>query len=226
MSRIDENAEFSFDQLTTALLELLRRSYAHCILAFSLLTSMGTVGDLLFPASASHTMVRAVLQLLVCFWLAKALARHSGIMGQHGGKSVFGAYFVVSLLIGVGLSIGYLLLVVPGIVLTVRWLVAIPLVFAGRPDGEMRGPLSRSWDMTSRHFWKLLAAFGIAMVLMALAIAARSYPDVLADNQTRIASFAIANAAAALATIFEIVLGFAAFTLMQDDKDDLARIFS
>ena len=48
----------------------------------------------------------------------------------------------------------------------------------------------------------------------------------LADNQTRIASFAIANAAAALATIFEIVLGFAAFALMQDDKDDLARIFS
>gem|GEM_PF-4085949 len=226
MSWIDEKADFTLDQLIGSVLELGRRSCAHCTLAFSLLASIGTVGDLLFPSTTSHTMVRAVLQLLVCFWLARELALQSGVAGQQGAKSVFGAYFVASLLIGVGLSIGYLLLVVPGIVLTVRWLVAIPLVFAARANGEVRGPLSRSWDMTGRHFWKLLAAFGIAIVLMGLAIAARSYPDVLADNQTRIASFAIANAAAALATIFEIVLGFAAFALMQDDKDDLARIFS
>jgi hypothetical protein len=70
----------------------------------------------------------------------------------------------LSLITGVLLAIGYILLIIPGIFLTVSWIVAVPvLMFEGAsPFASLR----RSYDLVQGRWW---ATFG-ALVLAIIAI--------------------------------------------------------
>lgn len=61
------------------------------------------------------------------------------------------------ILFSLGMMIGFTLLVLPGVVLTVIWWVAIPAAVIERP-GVLKS-FARSLELTKGHRWKILAAF-------------------------------------------------------------------
>lgn len=64
---------------------------------------------------------------------------------------------------GILLGIAYVLLIVPGIFLTVAWAVAVPaLVFEG--PGVI-GSLNRSWELVRGHWWSTFGALVVALVI-------------------------------------------------------------
>ena len=102
---------------------------------------------------------------------------HASIVDLYraAGKRL-GGLVGVSLLTGIGVGVGLLLLVVPGLVLFTRWSLAVPAVML---DG--RSPLDamrRSRELVRGHGWAVfavfstvtLAAFGVSLALELLLV--------------------------------------------------------
>jgi hypothetical protein len=79
------------------------------------------------------------------------------------GLRRFGSVLVVSLLVGLAVAIGFLLLIIPGIIFLVMFSVAVPaLVVEGvRGTDAMR----RSWNLVKGHFWHVFGVIVVAAIL-------------------------------------------------------------
>ena len=75
-----------------------------------------------------------------------------------------GRILVCSLLISLAVGIGFLLLVVPGIILAVGLSLAIPVVVL-EPGTSASAALSRSWELTRGSRWRI---FGLGVTLLVL----------------------------------------------------------
>ena len=74
---------------------------------------------------------------------------------------VFGKLILVGVVAGIGIAIGFILIVVPGLILATIWSVAAPVVVLERPPGL--GALGRSRELVRGHGWQ---AFGVIVVLV------------------------------------------------------------
>jgi hypothetical protein len=74
---------------------------------------------------------------------------------------VFGKLILVGVVAGIGIAIGFILIVVPGLILATIWSVAAPVVVLERPPGL--GALGRSRELVRGHGWE---AFGVIAVLV------------------------------------------------------------
>lgn len=72
----------------------------------------------------------------------------------------------LSIIAGLGMMVGFMLLVVPGIMLLVMWMVSTPALIVEK-TGVM-GALSRSKELTSGYKWWVLLLFVILMVFSML----------------------------------------------------------
>ena len=69
---------------------------------------------------------------------------------------------VAGLIAGIGIAIGFVLLIVPGLVLLTFWCLIVPsIVIEGKSAGESFG---RSFDLT-RHFWRVLGIVVLTVVI-------------------------------------------------------------
>jgi uncharacterized membrane protein len=117
--------------------------------------------------AALVTMVLAyVLMAVLTRASIDALSRGSVSLGAALGAGVrfFFPLFIVALLTGIGVFLGALLLIVPGLYLATRWAVATPALVA-----EDLGPtaaLGRSAELTEGRRW---AVFGLLLLYLVLA---------------------------------------------------------
>jgi hypothetical protein len=79
------------------------------------------------------------------------------------GFARFGAVLLVSILVGLAVGIGFLLLIIPGIILLVMFSVAIPVVVVENRRGT--DAMRRSWELVSNHFWHVLGVILVAAIL-------------------------------------------------------------
>jgi len=89
--------------------------------------------------------------------------------GRPSGRSFgagFASYFGASFLSGLGMVLGFVLLIAPGIYLMGRWSIATGLVIA-EDEGAARS-LRRSWDLTRASHWAL---FWAALIFVVAALA-------------------------------------------------------
>ena len=75
-----------------------------------------------------------------------------------------GRILIVSLLMTLAVGLGFLLLLVPGVILAVGLVLAIPAVVL-EPRTSASGALSRSWELTRGARWRI---FGLGIVLLVL----------------------------------------------------------
>jgi hypothetical protein len=145
------------------------------LLLFYLGTSLGTqiVTTLGGAAAIAMALFSAVIAIVLSMITQGALVRAT-VAFSEGRKASFGEsamaglvvavpLFLLSLLSALGIGLGFLLLVVPGIMLYVRWAVSAPALVE-----ERLGPieaLGRSGDLTDGVRWKV---FGLLLVLMVL----------------------------------------------------------
>ena len=88
-------------------------------------------------------------------------------LGRAGDS--LGKLVAVSLLVGLGVGFGILLLVVPGLVLATRWAVAVPVAML--ESGTARTAMKRSREIVSGNGWnvfKVLFAVGFITALVSL----------------------------------------------------------
>lgn len=208
-----------------AMRELALRSMPVLLPVFLLLTAVGLLFDYFLPDLAGAQLILAVTQFVLSYFLVKGLAVHSDLLEEGAIGPGFGAYFGVSFMMGIGVSLGFLLLVIPGIILTVRWLLAFPALFNPEGYSSDRGALLQSWDMTGPVFWKLLPPYLFGLAFLGISLGAYRQVEEGAGDTMTLAALAVANLASATSTVFNLLLGFAAFLLLHVDRDDLARVF-
>jgi hypothetical protein len=75
-----------------------------------------------------------------------------------------GRILVCSLLMSLVVGLGFLLLVIPGVILAVGLVLAVPAVVL-EPGTSATAALSRSWDLTRGSRWRI---FGLGMTLLVL----------------------------------------------------------
>jgi len=79
------------------------------------------------------------------------------------GMSTIGPVIVVALLLSLVIALGFILLIVPGVFLTVAYAVVIPAAVVERPG--IIGAFKRSWELTKGYRWRV---FGILLILLVI----------------------------------------------------------
>lgn len=79
---------------------------------------------------------------------------------------VLGRLILVAIVAGIGIVLGLLLLVIPGLILITLWSVAAPVVVLERPPGLHA--LRRSRELVRGHGWQVFGAIFVLTILVAI----------------------------------------------------------
>lgn len=123
-------------------------------------------------------LIGALVTMLTAFILQGALTR-AAVDDLAGSGVKFGAavgdglryffpLFIVAILVTLGTWIGLLLLIIPGIILALRWSITAPIVVIER-DGPTKS-MGRSAELTEGHRW---AIFGLLILYVILVYASQ-----------------------------------------------------
>lgn len=143
--------------------QMLRANATRIAPAFLILVGGGMVLDSgLAGAGAEGAVYLAVSMgtLAAQYWLTRAALRELGY--EVTLRSRFLALFGMSMVYAAGVLLGLILLVVPGIVLLVRWTIGAPALLAS--DDGVFDCLARSWRETGEHFWPILGVLAAIYV--------------------------------------------------------------
>ncbi len=89
--------------------------------------------------------------------------RRDATVGQllNAATPVIGQLILVGIVTGIGIAIGFVLIIVPGLILITIWSVVAPIVVLERPGGL--APLGRSRELVRGNGWQV---FGVIAVLV------------------------------------------------------------
>jgi hypothetical protein len=148
---------FSTGRLLGTTFTLLRRGAPRAASAFVAMAALGIVID---SGAVDQTnanalnMVASGVTVAAGYWITKALLED---LADRRLPARFPAFFGLSLLSGLGILLGMVVLVVPGIILFIRWSLANPILLGG--DESVTEAMQHSWRATGLHFWPILVAF-------------------------------------------------------------------
>ena len=146
-----EGGRFSPAWLISRTVDLLRENFLRVAVALAVMTAAGTAADL--QSGTGTFFLVNVVTLALQFWLTASLLDDLGL--RLAGKARFPAYFVLGLITGLGIIVGFILLIVPGIVLIVRWSISGPAIISG--EQGIMDSIAYSWRETEGNFWSILA---------------------------------------------------------------------
>lgn len=178
-----QDAKFEFGRVVSQTFALMGRNFIpFFVLAllfvgipqFGLLYAQSIVG-LGDPSMYALMAFGGALVTMVSSFILQGALTRAAIDDLSGSGVKFGAaigdglrYFfpllIVGILVGLGTGLGFMLLVVPGIILAVRWSITSPIVVV-----EKSGPTSsmgRSAELSKGHRW---AIFGLVLLYLVLA---------------------------------------------------------
>ena len=157
------------------------------------ITAAATILDIAVPDGANLLTIPV---LVAQYYILRRLIDRQGLRSADrlGG---FGWFFVVGLVTGLGILLGFASLVLPGIYLYARWSVAgIALIAENRGANDAIG---RSWEATRDHAlpialaWLTINLPFIASMVVLFATAAAAGPDASISQATGIGLGAILN---------------------------------
>ena len=90
---------------------------------------------------------------------------------------VLGQLILIGIVAGIGIAIGFILIVVPGLILLTIWSVAAPVVVLERPGG-LRA-LARSRELVRGNGWNV---FGVILVMVILVVVLSGVVEAAADS--------------------------------------------
>jgi glycerophosphoryl diester phosphodiesterase family protein len=189
---------------------------------------IGLVLHLILDRWAALILI-ALISLVATFWLQGALVK--AVDDVHDGKAdlSFGetlaavrpqlpAIMVAGILAAIGVILGLILLIIPGLYLLTRWILIIPvIVLEGRSAGDSFG---RSRDLVSGHGWNV---FGVIVLTILILIGFRIALDiVLFPLANEFQSFLTELIVGTVATPFAAVAWTLLYFRMRDAKEPAA----
>ena len=107
------------------------------------------------------TLPAGLISLGAQYYLIATVLERLGLR-EPGGRNRFGAFWALNFVSGLGLLLGYLLLILPGLYLSARWMVASPAFLA--EDKGVNDALGESWAITQPSFWAILGTLLVIFV--------------------------------------------------------------
>jgi hypothetical protein len=119
------------------------------------------------------TLIVSLIGVLVTQLLTGAISRAAA--GSLVGESVapgdafgyafsrLGSILLVSILVGLIVAGGLILLIIPGIIFAVKLAVSIPALVVENRRGT--DAIGRSWNLTTGHFWHVLGTYIVAAII-------------------------------------------------------------
>lgn len=158
--------------------------------------------------------------IALTYWFYAALMARN----PSPGFGRFWPWLGIYILAALGIGFGLVLLIVPGLILIVRWVLVLPLVIEGKvPAMDTFG---ESWARTRGYGWPIFGAMVIVFIgLMVVGGMIGGSAALLGG----IASIPAIAASAIVDTVFSAVfmaLAVGAYRLSGDDTEELADVFS
>ena len=183
--------------------------------------ALGGLGTVLDLSGTTATTPYTFASVAGGYLVLHAMLKNMGEATVEGGKRI-GAYFGLSILSGLGVLVGLVLLIIPGIVLAVRWLPAYAILLS--ENTTVTGALSASWDRTRAQVWPLFAAMLLLAVLMAVSLTVLLSSELLAAVPPMVATVA-GNLFIAAVSVFGTALGVAVFRGLRPQQE-LSEVFA
>jgi hypothetical protein len=196
------------------------------LLFVGLITAVGTVLDL--AGKSPFNFLNTIVSLVAGYLLLRAMLLAAGL-AEAGSVAAFGSYFGMSLLEGLGIIAGVLLLIVPGIILAVRWSVAGPYLLCERSG--VSDALGRSFERTKGSGWiifgvSLLGALPILAAALIGGIAGALSVTVSDSGPPDLLLSVVDNALGAVTSAYFTVLSVAAYKLLFRPHLGIAEVFA
>ncbi|BDI60884.1 hypothetical protein [Qipengyuania nanhaisediminis] len=162
----------------------------------------------------------AIMSTVLTFYLYAAMVRRTHAPGFHRFWPWLGIYILSWL----GIALGFIALIVPGLILLTRWSAVLPIVIEGRVPamdayGESwRAVRGNSLTVFAVGFVLLVGLLVISGIIGALAIASA--------GAMTIAVPLISGMIDALGTIVFVAFSVAIYRLMAANTEDVAQVFS
>ena len=128
-------------------------AWAAAMIGLSLAVDATQIG---WDNPGTGTFAIALLNLIAQYGLTKSILHD--LTGQVAERPRFFAFFGLGIVTTLGISLGTIALIIPGIVLLVRWSLAVPILLSADEEGVFKS-LGRSWRETGPHFWAIFLVF-------------------------------------------------------------------
>jgi hypothetical protein len=156
--------------------ELYKRYAAHFLpIAFVIYLVVAVVTALLSLAGTFGVLVGGIFGVFGSFLVTAALVK--AVQDVRDGRvdldlrstvraalPFVGAVALASILAAIGIGIGLLLLIVPGLILLTFWSLIVPWIVVGG-SGAMDS-FSRSWRTVSGYFWNVFGTYVVAFLIL------------------------------------------------------------
>ncbi len=184
------------------------------------LSAIGIAFDL-WGSSASQSGV-GIADLIATYLLLLAMLRARNLMPVDQEKK-FGSYFGLGILSGLATLVGFVLLIVPGVILLVRWAPAYGYLFGQNRD--VSDALSESWTKTKPHFGAILLAYllGFAGYLVAMVVSV--IPEFSIVFPFAVVSV-VSNLLLYAASLYISALGIAVYLLLEGEGSQFEEVFA
>ncbi len=119
------------------------------------------------------TGMAIIAGVLVNYFLIGILLKKTGFKDKGEGGHIV-PFFGLSILYTLGVGLGFVLIIIPGLIVMARWSVAQPL-FISRGGGVMES-LGQSWNQTrGNEFPIIIAGLAMTIIFFAISFAAPSF---------------------------------------------------
>jgi len=175
--------------------------------ALSVPVNYFAAGSLSFTRLVGAQLLTAAFGTVCGYFLLVAMLRRTGLLTQTS-EDAFLPYIGLSVLSSLGVLLGVLALVLPGLFIMARWIVAGPILVAGG-NGVMAS-LGESWERTRGSEFQIIGAgLALGLVLIAGGIAVSVFLE--AESLPRII---VAQVLSSAASVMFLALGVTLYGIM------------
>jgi hypothetical protein len=137
---------------------LLRVNPALNLAALGALTLVGVLGDVYPDFIRLAGLGTFIITLVLQYEISAGLLVHYDLI-EGGGRRRLWALLGLSLLSGIGILLGLILLILPGIYLFVRWAAAVPALIA--EEAGVTESMTLSAEAVEGRFWQVFGAIAV-----------------------------------------------------------------
>jgi hypothetical protein len=126
-----------------------------------------------FGAFVGGALVAAAIAIIITAVLQAALTRGAALASvgdpvdaeasYRYGFHKFGSVLLISILVGLVVAVGFILLIVPGVIFLTMLAVAIPSLIV--EDRRGTDAMGRSWNLVKGSFWHVLGTIVVAAII-------------------------------------------------------------
>jgi hypothetical protein len=189
------------------------------------LTALATLLDQQ-PSVGATNIATAIASLFAQFLVTRRVLETAGLLRDDDPKLRVGQLFGLNLLTGLGIALGFVLLIVPGIWLAARWALVGPIL-VGEADA-VSGKIGASWERTRGHALPIALALVVAYlpVIAAIALIAAQAISGGTDPAEGVVASLVLNLAIYASTVFGWHVAIAAYAQTLPPEGRLAEVFA